>query len=122
MKRITVTSHGFSTTEAIRAHAQKRLGFALDRMAGRVDRVSVTLTDVNGPRHGLDKSCLIRIGGAGSEIVCGAVDSDVYRLIDRAAERAGRLLRREAERTLSNRRSRRQVQPLAAGEVEWRER
>ena len=122
MKKITVTSHGFSTTEAIRAHAQKRLGFALDRMAGRVERVSVTLTDVNGPRHGVDKSCLIRIGGGGQEIVCGAVDSDVYRLIDRAAERAGRLLRREAERAISNRRPRRELLAQSEGEHAGRER
>lgn len=118
MNKISITSHGFSTTEAIRAHAYKRLGFALDRMAGRVQRVSVTLTDVNGPRHGVDKSCLIRIGGAGPEIVCGAVDSDVYRLIDRAADRAGRLLRREAERMAGKRRQRRQALPQAVVDVQ----
>ena len=54
MKKISITSHGFSTTEAIRAHAYTRLGFALDRIGGRVERISVTLTDVNGPRHGVD--------------------------------------------------------------------
>jgi len=117
MKRISITSHGFSTTEAIREHAYKRLGFALDRLAGRVRRVSMTLTDINGPRHGVDKSCVIRIGGAGPEIVCGAVDSDLYRLIDRAADRAGRLLRRQAERAVSSRRQGRQAFPLAMADA-----
>lgn len=114
MNEIRITSHGFTTTAAIREHARRRLGFALGRLSGRIDRVSVTLTDVNGPRHGVDKSCLVRIGGAGREIVCAAIDSDVYRLIDRAADRAGRLLQREAERSTGSRRTRRQPRRLAA--------
>ena len=105
MRDIRITSHGFGMTEAIREHARRRLGFALGRLSGRIDRISLTLTDVNGPRHGVDKSCLVRIGGAGREIVCAAMDSDLYRLIDRVAERAGRLLRREADRSLSGRRT-----------------
>lgn len=117
MKRISITIHGFSTTDAIREHAYKRLGFALDRLAGRVRHVSMTLTDINGPRHGVDKSCVIRIGGAGPEIVCGTVDSDLYRLIDRAADRAGRLLRREAERVVSSQRQPRQAFPCAMADA-----
>ena len=113
MKNVNITIHGFTMTAAIRQHANKRLGFALDRLAGRVEHVSMTLTDVNGPRHGVDKSCVIRIAGAGPEIVCGMVDSDLYRLIDRAADRAGRLVRREAERAVSSRRPRRNALPYA---------
>lgn len=113
MKSIDIIIHGFSMTEAIRQHANKRLGFALDRLAGRVEHVSMTLTDINGPRHGIDKSCVIRIAGAGPEIVCGMVDSDLYRLIDRASDRAGRLVRREADRAVSSRRPRRNALPHA---------
>ncbi|MBL8383547.1 MAG: ribosome-associated translation inhibitor RaiA [Burkholderiales bacterium] len=105
MKDVRITSHGFTATTAIRTHVRKRLGFALDRLSGRIDHVSVTLTDVNGPRHGVDKSCLVRIVAAGRELVCATVDSDVYRLIDRAAERAGRLLRRDAARSIESRRT-----------------
>jgi len=38
--------------------ARTRLEFALGRFAGRVRSVSVSLTDLNGPRGGLDKKCL----------------------------------------------------------------
>lgn len=96
---IQLRSHGFTVTAGIREHVEKRMGAALGRLKQKIDRVEVTLTDINGPRRGVDKTALVRIAAHGApDMVCGALDSDLYRLIDRASDRAGVLLRRHALR------------------------
>src|SRR5438270_13880807 len=46
-------------TEALQSYIERRLHFSLGRFGGRVGRVRVRITDVNGPRGGPDKSCHI---------------------------------------------------------------
>lgn len=107
MLNLQLRSHGFTVTAGIREHVEKRMGAALGRLKEQIGRVEVTLTDINGPRRGVDKTALVRIAThAGPEMVCGALDSDLYRLIDRASDRAGALLRRHALRRKPARRGR----------------
>ena len=78
------------------ALARKRLEFALGRFAGGVRSLRVRLTDVNGPRGGPDKKCLIavRLTRPGRVIVIEDVDADHAVVIGRAAERASRAVSR----------------------------
>jgi len=59
----------------------------------------VRLSDINGPRGGLDKRCgiEIRLKGA-SAVAIEDTEADLYVAIDRAAERAGRTLDRRLAR------------------------
>ncbi len=77
-------------SDALRAHAERCLEFALRRFGNRIDRVSVWLVDVNGPRGGVDKCCRIavRLRPTGSVFVTEAA-ADGYAAIGRAAGRAG---------------------------------
>lgn len=86
-------------TPALREHIERRIRFALGRVAGAVGRVSIRLDDLNGPRGGVDKRCrvLMQIPRAGTAVV-EAVDSDLYAAIDGAAERARRAALRRIER------------------------
>ena len=43
----------------LRAYAERRLSFALRRFQEHVRHVRVRLTDVNGPRHGVDARCAV---------------------------------------------------------------
>ena len=81
------------------ALAQKRLEFALGRFAGRVRSLTVRLTDLNGPRGGRDKKCLIaiRLGHPRRAIVIEDVDSDAALVVSRAADRAARAVSRAVE-------------------------
>jgi ribosome-associated translation inhibitor RaiA len=103
---IAIQSRGFSMTEAIEEHVQRRLGFTLSRGVGRVQRVSVKLSDINGPRGGVDKRCLIQIKLGGlPQVVVEDVQPDLYAAIDRAASRAGRAVMRRLALSQGRRRS-----------------
>jgi ribosomal subunit interface protein len=94
---ITVYAHGFDLTAALQEYAQRRVGAALGRFAGKVTRVVVRLTDVNGPRGGVDKRCLVHVSLSDRPaVVIKDSQDDLYVAIDRAAARAARSLVRRA--------------------------
>jgi ribosome-associated translation inhibitor RaiA len=89
--QIAIQCRSFPLTEAIDAHVQKRLGFTLGRCAERVRRVDVTLSDLNGPRGGIDKRCLVKIRlNSLPPVVVEDIQTDLYSAVDRATSRAGR--------------------------------
>jgi hypothetical protein len=90
MMKVRLRGQGTQVSSALRAHAERCLEFALRRFGNRIDRVSVWLEDVNGPRGGVDKRCRIavRLRPTGSAFVAKAA-SDAYVAIGRAAGRAG---------------------------------
>jgi len=95
MMQVAIQCRGFSLSNAIQEHVQKRLGFALSRGADRVRRAEVRLSDLNGPRGGIDKRCLIEVQLHGLPVVVVEdIQSDLYTAIDRAAGRAGRTVMR----------------------------
>ncbi|MCX7063379.1 MAG: HPF/RaiA family ribosome-associated protein [Proteobacteria bacterium] len=102
---IDIQAHGIPLTDALRDHTQRRLGFSLARAADRVRRVKVRLSDVNGPRGGIDKRCRIQVtlNGLG-EVVIEDTEADPFLAIGRAAERIGRnILRRLKHRNTHGR-------------------
>lgn len=107
---INIHSHGFLITQAISEHIDKRIRFALARIGHRLRRVEVRLSDINGPRGGVDKRCLIEVRiDRHPPIVVTDVQSDLYTSINRASARAGRTVMRRLE--LDNRRHRPVVIP-----------
>ncbi len=99
---ITIQSHGFVLTGALRAYVEQRLRMALGWSAGRLRRLVVRLSDINGPRGGLDKRCKIEVHLSGARtVVIQDTEADLYCAIDRAAERADRAVVRQVERQRS---------------------
>ena len=100
--QIDIQTHGFSLTDGLRDHTERRLQFALARAADRVRRITVCFFDINGPRGGIDKRCRIRVmlNGLG-EVVIEDTETNLYLAIDRAADRIGRtVMRRLARRSV----------------------
>lgn len=96
---IDIQAQGFSLTDALREHTRSRLRFALAHGAEMIGRVTVRLSDINGPRGGADKRCHIHLAVAHqSDVVIDEIQADMYVAIDRAAGRAGRALARQIER------------------------
>lgn len=79
------------TDETLRAHVERRARFAFARFADALGTVRVRLEDINGPRGGLDKRCVVHIRGPGfGELVVERIDSAWGGAIDRALSLSGR--------------------------------
>lgn len=96
---IQVQARDFSLTPALRGHLLRRLGFALSTRYHSIQHIAVRLSDINGPRGGNDKCCLIQVTLPGQmDVVIEDTESDMYVAIDRAAERVGRAVARRLTR------------------------
>lgn len=90
------TSVALSTLEE---YACYRLRFALRRFRDRVRRVSVRLTDENGPRRGVDSRCLVTAElDHGAPIFVHATTAWPTDSITAAARRLKEALRRRLDR------------------------
>jgi ribosomal subunit interface protein len=90
-------------TESIDTHVRNRLTKDLSHFAARVRKVTVRVSDVNGPRGGMDKRCHMEATATGVEDAhADEVDSDLYRAIDQASTR----LRKHLTRLIDKDRSR----------------
>jgi len=97
--QIIIQARGFDLTAGLREHVERRLYFALDWAHDHVSRISVVLSDVNGPRGGEDKRCRIQVAVPGTaDVVVEDTQADLYVAIDRTVDRAGRTLVRRLAR------------------------
>ena len=70
--RVIVESRAPDATK-LRALTEQRVRFALKRLTHFVPRAKVQLSDVNGPRGGIDKRCQIEIHTEGAGTVVTSV-------------------------------------------------
>lgn len=104
--RIAIHCRGILPTQAIRDYAQRRLKTALGRYQALLASVQVQLADVNGPRGGVDKHCVVEVGGPTlAPIIVRERDVDLYVAIDRAADRIDRATGRRIARMRAPRRA-----------------
>ena len=97
----------------LRDLTERRVRFVLRRLGWLVPRAEVQMSDVNGPRGGIDKRCQVQLqtDGAGS-VVVASVASDWRTALDDALARAARLLMRLLRRGSDSRRFRQRFVPL----------
>lgn len=89
----------------LRAVAVRRLRFALRRLGWLVPRARVLLSDVNGPRGGVDKRCQIEFRTArDGTVVITSMSRDWHGALDAAIARASRVLVRLWQRGREHRR------------------
>lgn len=101
--RIGIIVRGIELTEAIRHYARRRLTTALGRYRQALKSVRMSLTDINGPRGGVDKHCVIEVRVPTlNPIVVRERDADLYVAIDRAADRVDRAVARRLSRSRMN--------------------
>ena len=101
--RIDVQGLGFPLTAALLNHTERRLRFALTRTSDRIRRVVVRLGDANGPRGGEDKFCRLQIHlERAAPVLIEDAGVDLYAVIDRVAERAGRSVAKRIDRRHEN--------------------
>jgi ribosomal subunit interface protein len=95
-------SHGVELEEGVREHVERRLQFALSRFGSKIGRIVVSLSDLNGPKGGIDKKCQIVVQMRGmSDIIADIVDTGWIVAIDRATNRISHSVSRQMERSRS---------------------
>ncbi len=102
---IDIQTKGFTLTKALAAHVQRRLKTALAARDDHIVHAQVRLSDINGPRGGVDKCCQLRVQIAGStSVVVRDVSADMYAAIDKAAKRVSSSVGRRLGRMRSPKR------------------
>jgi len=83
----------------LREQAVARVRFAMRRLSALVPRAKVQLSDVNGPRGGVDKRCQLALSTVGAgEVVITTLAQDWRTALDLSLGRATRALKRALRR------------------------
>lgn len=100
--QIDIRGQNLELTDVERDHIMKRVEFAVGHVKNQVRKVMVRVSDQNGPKGGDDKRCKVvaEMLPSGSVVV----EDDAAELlvaVDRAADRLGHAVEREADRQQS---------------------
>ncbi|MFM2450274.1 MAG: hypothetical protein RIS44_2724 [Pseudomonadota bacterium] len=103
--RIEIQAHHLVLEAEHRQQIQRRASFALSRMSSLIQQVEVHLTDVNGPRGGVDTQCRVQVQlDRGEPVVIEDIDHDLSALINRSLARAGQAVDRRISKAHASRR------------------
>ena len=94
-----ISLRGVLNKSELHEFVDRRIAFALARFASRVRGVSLTVTDENAERGGIDTLCRIvaKLDGS-TTIVLEQTDSDPFAAVATACDRARRAVSRELKR------------------------
>jgi ribosome-associated translation inhibitor RaiA len=82
-----------------RAYLRRKLGMKLGKFARAIERVSVRIRDVNGPRGGVDKLCAIKVVLTRlPSVVVEAQHASLQAAMDGALQRTERAVKRSMQR------------------------
>jgi len=108
--KIDIRFRGLESSASLRAYILRRVHLHVRRLGRALAAVVVRLSDVNGPKGGVDKRCqvmLVRRGQA--PVTIDEVSMDAYAAVDVAVERATLAAGRGIARERSTRRRPRAV-------------
>jgi hypothetical protein len=92
---IEVRGRNIEPGQSLARHTERALEHALFSHADRVGHVVVRFVDVNGPRGGVDKRCLVQLQVLRhADVVVDERSEDWYAAASEAARRAGEALDR----------------------------
>jgi putative sigma-54 modulation protein len=102
---IDTQARGFVLTQALRSAVSREAQAVFMGLTGAV-HLQVRLFDVNGPRGGADKGCLItaHLGRSRRVLVASALDEDLYCAIPQAFEKLRRAVSSTSSRDRTQRR------------------
>lgn len=97
--QILIRAQGIQLTEAIEQHISNRTHFILSRFSGVIRKIEVFIADENGPKGGVDKTCVVKIKtDERAELVVKDLEDDLYVAVARALARAKQSLSRRIQR------------------------
>lgn len=97
--QLRIQSKNFELTQAIRQHIRERVTAALDQHASRIRQVAVTVSDLNGPRGGIDQLCNVAVSlHGGTTLHHSRKGEDLYANVSLVADKVKRRVGREIGR------------------------
>ena len=82
-----------------RDYIGRKLGMRLGKFGASIERITVRLSDTNGPKGGRDQRCQIKVVLSGlPSVVVNETDSTLSRTIDRAVDAIAIAVRRRVQR------------------------
>ena len=96
--QVDIRFRGLEPSPLLRDFALRQVQFHLARFGEEVSAVLVRVSDVNGPRGGVDKRCQVSVRGPKVASTLESEAGDAYAAVDLAVKRQARALRRHLER------------------------
>ena len=93
MRKIKIRSRHVGVNEALRAHVESRVGFALARFGNEIGRVIVRFSN-----SGEYKCCSIAVDVRARIVWAEDTDADLFAAVDHASQRVSRSVGRAVER------------------------
>ena len=91
---------GVEGSDALREYMLRRVHFQLTRFAHELDTVVVRMSDINGPKGGIDKRCKVTVRGPRiGSLTLAELTGDAYSALDLAIGRISRAVSRDVART-----------------------
>lgn len=104
--RSTIITKGIDASEAVREYIMERVDAALAHAQDSIHYITVRISDMNGPKGGVDKRCQIHLKPMGlPAVIVTEVSASVSDAIDGATQRAARVVQRVLDRA-------REIQPI----------
>lgn len=103
--RVYIRAVGLPIDDADRAYLRHKLAIKLGKFDRALERVSVRISDANGPRGGTDKLCTIKVVLVRApSVVVEHQSASLKTAMDAAMQRAERAVRRAVQRRNATRR------------------
>lgn len=105
--RIDLHCDGVEAAPGLRDYVTRRMRFAIGRFRDHIQWARVKVADVNGPRGGADKRCVVQLRLRNlPDVVFAITQLDVRVAVDEAADRVSRVLAQRVRRQQRPERSR----------------
>ena len=96
---IDVRVRGIDFTDELHKAVERIIAFAVDRYDTQVDKISVYVADLNGPKGGVDKLCQITANlSRGNPVLILEKGTEILSMVNRAARRLGHRIGRNIQR------------------------
>ncbi len=96
--KLQIRGRNVEVSKVLRAHVERRLGFALGRFGEQVGPVIVRFSHAKGHRGGVDQRCQLYVALRPRIVRVDETDTDLFAAVDHAADRASRSVARAFDR------------------------